>query len=87
MTNERERTGDWQGKEWEGDVPDRDDVTRDPAETGDRWVKTQVRPDLGEGDMPAQDPDTMPEGETGLSGDRHAPSEQHFARGQSRDPS
>ena len=94
MTDDRERTGDWERTQWEGEVPDRDPA-RDPSSTatdagpGDtaRWQKTQWPGDQGEGGMPPEDPDAMPEGETGLSGDRHAPGEQHWARGQSRDPS
>lgn len=94
MTNDRERTGDWDRTEWEGDTPERgrpgdappDATTAGPGDTA-RWQKTEWRGDQGEGSMPPMDPDAMPEGETGLSGDRHAPSEQHWARGQSRDPS
>ena len=96
MTNDdRERTGDWDRTDWVGDTPDpelprttppeRDDTL--PGDTTARWQKTQWPGDQGEGDMPREDPDAMPEGETGLSGDRHAPGEQHWARGQSRDPS
>ena len=56
------------------------DATDTP--TGDRWNKTQWVGDQGEGLPAPQDPDTMPEGENALSGDRHAPSEQHWADGQ-----
>jgi hypothetical protein len=94
MTNDRQRTGDWDRTEWEGDVPDRDrtldpslDPTDAPSGAAPRWQKTEMRGDQGEGPMPPMDPDAMPEGETGLSGDRHAPGEQHWSRGQSRDPS
>jgi hypothetical protein len=95
MTNDRTRTGDWDRTEWKGDIPDDDRPGESPAgdehalpgTASDRWQKTQWPGDQGEGAMPPQDPDDMPEGETGLSGDRHAPGEQHWARGQSRDPS
>jgi len=94
MTNDRERTGDWDRTEWEGDIPGREQAPGTPPEGTDeragdtaRWQKTEWPGDQGSGGMPRMDPDAMPEGETGLSGDRHAPSEQHWARGQSRDPS
>jgi hypothetical protein len=96
MTNDRTRTGDWDRTEWEGETPDhavtpREDGASGPdtiaTSTGRRWQKTQWPGDQGAGPMPPMDPDAMPEGETGLSGDRHAPSEQHWARGQSRDAS
>jgi hypothetical protein len=94
MSNDRERTGDWDRSRWPGDAPDHDRTPDAPAEGTDagpgetaRWQKTQWPGDQGSGDMPREDPDTFPEGETGLSGDRHAPSEQHWARGQSSDPS
>lgn len=94
MTQDRTREGDWDRTEWKGEGqgdPVRDS-TRDPAldpaldpadtTTGTRWNKDQYVADRGEGDEPPEDPDAMPEGETGLSGDRHVPGEQHFARGQ-----
>jgi len=59
------------------------DVNREtPASGDDRWNKTQWVGDQGEGAPMPVDPDTMPEGENRLSGDRHAPSEEHWAPGE-----
>ena len=55
------------------DGPDAADAT-----TGARWNKQEYVGDRGEGAPAPQDPDTMPEGETGLSGDRHTPGEEHL---------
>ena len=86
MTQDRTREGDWNRTEWEGEGQDarRDDPAADRADatTGERWTKDQVPGDQGHGEHPRQDPDAMPEGETGLSGDRHVSGEEHFARGQ-----
>lgn len=81
MTEDRARDGDWDRTEWEGGGAGPDASTT----TGDRWTKTQWVGDQGHGAPPPEDPDVMPEGEPGLSGDRHTPSEQHWARGQSRE--
>ena len=83
MTEDKTRQGDWNRTEWEGEG--QDETGRDPADatTGDRWTKTQWVGDQGDGAPAPQDPDTMPEGENRLSGDRHAPSEQHWGDGQS----
>jgi hypothetical protein len=48
----------------------------------DRWNKTQWVGDQGEGAPMPVDPDTMPEGENRLSGERHSPGGEHFATGQ-----
>ena len=84
MTDDRTREGDWDRTEWEGEGQD---ASRDVADstTGARWNKQEWVGDQGEGAPVPQDPDTMPEGETGLSGDRHAPGEEHWARGQAED--
>jgi hypothetical protein len=91
MTEDRTRDGDWNRTDWEGEGQDQGATTveRIPADrtptdeaTGDRWTKTQWVGDQGHGAPEPQDPDTMPEGETGLSGDRHNPGEEHWARGQ-----
>lgn len=63
-------------------------VTDDEATAAvtDRWNTTQLVGDRegdGEGRPPAADPDTMPEGESDLSGFRHSPGEEHWAQGQS----
>lgn len=89
---DRSQRDDWNRTEWKGegqgdvqrDATDATDVPGDAAEAavGDRWTKTQWVGDQGEGAPLPQDPDTMPEGENALSGDRHAPGEQHWARGQ-----
>jgi hypothetical protein len=86
MTTDRTRDGDWDRSEWKGE-PDADTdrtaaTTPADAATGDRWTKTQWPGDQGAGSPEPVDPDAMPEGEPGLSGDRHAPGESHWARGQ-----
>jgi hypothetical protein len=104
MTNDRERTGDWDRTDWVGEgqgTPEGrstpDDVrtltsderiageTTGTIRTGDRWNKTQWVGDQGEGAPAPEDPDLMPEGESGLSGDRHTPGEQRWSQGQERD--
>ena len=98
MTDDRERTGDWKGDEWargqsaaadeRADLEGTDTRTGDELDverttgTGQRWNKTQWVGDQGEGAPMPVDPDTMPEGENRLSGNRHAPGEEHWAGGQ-----
>jgi hypothetical protein len=77
-----ERTGDWKGKKWAGEEPVR--TTDDPQ--SDRWNKDQYVGDQGDGAPVPQDPDTMPEGETSISGNRHTPGEQHWAPGDPGEP-
>lgn len=94
MTEKTTGEGDWNRTDWVGEGQEdaeeqpTDVLGRDPADAtaGARWNKQEYVGDRGEGSPPPQDPDTMPEGETGLSGDRHTPGEQHFARGQATDP-
>ena len=94
MTDDTTREGAWNRSEYvgEGQRPDEqpDDATEAAtaaadATTGERWTKTQWPGDQGEGTRRPQDPDAMPEGETGLSGDRQTSGEGHFARGQAED--
>jgi hypothetical protein len=92
--NDTTRTGDWTGDEWKGDetagastpiTPTADD----PAETAARtehWNKNQYVGDHGDGAPAPQDPDTMPEGETSISGNRHTSGEAHWAPGETADP-
>ena len=47
--------------------------------TDDRWVKTEWVGDQGEGAPAPVDPDTMPEGDRTISGNRHGSGEQHWA--------
>jgi hypothetical protein len=66
-----------------GDRLDVDATTTNADE--DRWNKTQWVGDQGEGAPMPVDPDTMPEGENALSGDRHTSGGQHWGQGQSAD--
>jgi hypothetical protein len=87
MSEDRKREGDWDRREWKGEGQGSAAVVEEPAEpeTGDRWTKTEWVGDQGHGNPEPQDPDTMAEGESKLSGDRHASGEEHWARGQSED--
>jgi hypothetical protein len=94
MTDDTTRQGDWNREQYEGEGQDPNAPQGHPADpqghttdqtTGDRWTKTEYPGDQGHGRMPAEDPDQMPEGESGLSGDRHTGGESHFARGQATD--
>ena len=71
------RTGDWKGEEWAGEQP-----TRTADEATDAWNKQQYVGDQGDGTPAPQDPDTMPEGETSISGNRHTAGEEHWAPGE-----
>lgn len=91
MTHDRERTGDWDRTDWVGEGQgDRDEpraprgeaVADESTPTGGRWNKAEWVGDQGQGAPAPADPDRMPEGEPGLSGDRHSPGEQHWAGGQ-----
>ncbi|HEY3333851.1 MAG TPA: hypothetical protein VGK16_01345 [Candidatus Limnocylindrales bacterium] len=81
------RSKDWTGDEWAGDEASRptsptDTAAGDPVATAARsehWNKSQYVGDQGEGRLAPQDPDTMPEGETSISGNRHADGEEHWA--------
>ena len=86
MTEKTTREGDWNRTDWEGEGQGKPSADDADATTGARWNKQEYVGDRGEGAPPPQDPDTMPEGETGLSGDRHTPGEEHWARGQATDP-
>ena len=86
MTEKTTREGDWNRTEWEGEGQDTTGPDAADATTGARWNKQEYVGDRGDGAPPPQDPDTMPEGETGLSGDRRTPGEEHWARGQATDP-
>ena len=81
MTDDTRRPDDWTGEEWAGNTGDRetDADTQSTAATSDRWNKTEFVGDRGEGAPAPVDPDTMPEGENALSGDRHTPGESHWA--------
>ena len=81
MTADQKRTGDWTGDQWApDDTTDEAAVAHDTrAGERDRWQKTQWPGDQGEGAPGPVDPDAMPEGESAISGDRHAPGEQHWA--------
>ena len=76
-----ERTGDWKGKEWAGEQPTH--TADDPQ--GEHWNKEQYVGDHGDGAPAPQDPDTMPEGETSISGNRHTSGEEHWAPGEPAD--
>ena len=81
MTDDTRRPDDWTGDDWAGDTGDRgtDADTQSTAATTDRWNKTEVVGDRGGGAPAPVDPDTMPEGENALSGDRQAEGESHWA--------
>jgi hypothetical protein len=88
MTDETKREGDWTGDEWAGDETARqgDPVANDTEQTAagsDRWNKTEWVGDQGHGAPAPVDPDEMAEGETSISGNRHASGEQHWAGGTS----
>lgn len=68
---QQERT--WDREAWAGDLAD------DPAPESPLWNKNEFVGDQGDGAPLPQDPDTMPEGETSISGNRHPSSEQHWA--------
>lgn len=86
MTNDTTRPNDWTGDDWARDEPAREGTavsdTEETAAGADRWNKSQWVGDQGDGAPAPEDPDLMPEGESDLSGKRHAPGEQHWARGQ-----
>ena len=52
---------------------------------GEHWNKEQYVGDHGDGAPAPQDPDTMPEGETSISGNRHTSGEEHWAPGEPAD--
>ena len=81
MTDDTRRPDDWTGDDWAGDTGDRETVadTASTAGTDPRWNKSEVVGDRGDGAPAPVDPDTMPEGENALSGDRHTPGESHWA--------
>jgi hypothetical protein len=81
MTDDTRRPDDWTGEDWAGDTGDRetDADTQSTAAVTDRWNKTELVGDRGDGAPAPVDPDTMPEGEHGLSGDRQSPGESHWA--------
>ena len=87
MTDDTRRPDDWTGEEWAGDTGDRrtDADTEQPAATSDRWNKSEAVGDRGHGAPAPVDPDTMPEGENALSGNRHGSGESHWA-GDEREP-
>jgi hypothetical protein len=93
--DDTKRTGDWTGDEWAGDettrttetagmtgtsrISETDTEQVSPDREGGHWNKEQWVGDQGEGAPLPRDPDTMPEGETSITGDRHTPGEQHWA--------
>ena len=63
-----------------GDRRSGDDAdTQRPPRRATSWNKTEYVGDRGEGAPAPVDPDTMPEGENALSGNRHPPGESHWA--------
>ena len=87
MTDNTRRPDDWTGEEWAGETGDRrtDADTQVPSVATDRWNKAEYVGDRGDGAPAPVDPETMPEGENALSGDRHTPGESHWA-GEHREP-
>jgi hypothetical protein len=87
MTDDTRRSDDWTGEDWAGDTGERrtDADTESTAATTAEWNKTEYVGDRGEGAPAPVDPDTMPQGENALSGDRHPPGESHWA-GTDREP-
>ena len=81
MTDDTRRSDDWTGEDWAGETGDRrtDADTKATADTTAEWNKSEYVGDRGEGAPAPVDPDTMPEGETALSGNRHASGESHWA--------
>ena len=76
--DDTKRTDDWKGEEWAGE-----DATRTPEATpAEHWNKSQYVGDTGSGTPAPQDPATMPEGETAISGNRHTSGEEHWAPGE-----
>jgi hypothetical protein len=88
MTDDTTRQGDWERKRVEGEGQDPNNPQGHDVDqaTGERWNKEQwVGEGQGSDDRTPQDPDTMLEGESELSGDRNVGGESHFARGQAAD--
>ena len=81
MPEERARGADWDRYQWEGEGqgPAAGEHPAQPKPA--RWTKDEWVGDQGRGSPPHEDPDTMAEGDSRLSGDRHAPGEEHWARG------
>jgi hypothetical protein len=81
MDDNTRRSDDWKGEEWAGE-----DATRNPqASPSEHWNKEQWVGDQGSGSPLPQDPATMPEGDTSISGNRHTPGEQHWSPGETTD--
>lgn len=87
MTEQRNKTRDWDRSQWAGGKTARDPnmATRDPNMATEpaaepHWNKNEWVGDQGRGSRPApQAPEDMPEGEPGISGERHNPGVQHWA--------
>lgn len=91
MTEQQNKTRDWDRSQWAGgkaardpdmatgqDANPRENATEPAAEP--HWNKNEWVGDQGRGSRPApQEPEDMPEGEPGLSGERHNPGVQHWA--------
>jgi hypothetical protein len=86
MSAKRTNDGDWDRREWkgEGQGPATGVEEREAPEEGKTWSKTEWVGDQGHGSPAPEDPDTMAEGESKLSGDRHSSGEQHWGRGQAK---
>jgi hypothetical protein len=88
MTESPKQFREWDRRQWAGNNSDEasylqatSDVQTEPAGETPRWSKTQWVGEDASGNRPArQTPDEMPEGEPGLSGSRHNPGVQHWAR-------
>jgi len=78
MTDDTRRSDGWTGEDWAGETG-KDTTDAATAATTDEWNKTEYVGDQGKGAPAPVDPDTMPEGETTLSGNRHASGESHWA--------
>jgi hypothetical protein len=84
MSEKRTRS-DWDRREWKGEGQGPATVVEEPPEEPAAvWNKTEWVGDQGQGRMEPQDPESMAEGESKLSGDRHPSGEEHWARGQAK---
>jgi hypothetical protein len=70
---EKQQDRTWDREAWAGDLTD------DRAPKSEHWNKTEFVGDQGEGAPLPQDPATMLEGETSISGNRQPSGEQHWA--------
>ena len=86
MTDDRTRDDDWNRTQWRGEGQGDEPAGTPTGEaTDERWSKTQWVGE-GQGEAGPSDPDQMKEGDSELSGDRHAPGEEHWGRDQADKP-